>query len=345
MALQWKQHDVFKTAGSVVKVGKWQGANYDEMGNPIPSEFTLADIRKIHDNATEPIPIYVDLHGKGLDRRKPVGYAFRLGLSEDGTELAHNGFVFDIGAQRMISMGHDKVSPEITTVKDAKGNIVDRKLDGLCFVPHGAISDNELDIMVEKFSTPEGMAGDANAPNAGTPGNPTPALDINAIVAAAVKAATEASAVNTQKLIDEAVLKVGQNTQKPAEIPKQPEVIPPATTQNDSMNADLANMKTQFAAQQAVTDKLLNEKYEELVSQVKNLGIPDPSSIVSGLPKMQAIETLTGMKANLIQNASLSGVPRGLSGQNPGQNSEAQNYNECMHELGFNNPKYHAMFK
>lgn len=342
MALNYKSHDVLKTSGSVVKVGEYQGANFDEKGKPVPSKFGAFDIRRMHDNATEPIPIFVDLHGKGLDRRELAGWCFRLGMSPDGTELVHNGFVFNPKAQKLIASGHNQVSPEIETLKDAAGNIIDRKIEALCFVPDGAIDGQELNYMVEKFSTVDGMNGQTNAGNQDT--SPAPSVDVDAIVKNTAKAVLTELMPATKAMIDEAIK--GQTNTQDAEITQQKTVDPVGQT-DDKSATDIAALKAQAAANQQITDKLLNEKYEEVVSQVKKLGIPDPSSIVAGLTKLQAIETLTNMRAKLLESASLNGVPQGLSSQGVGhsQKTEAQVFSECMTDLGFNSERYLNMFK
>lgn len=344
MALNYKSHDVLKTSGSVVKVGEYQGANFDEKGKPVPSKFGAFDIRRMHDNATEPIPIFVDLHGKGLARRELAGWCFRLGMSPDGTELVHNGFVFNPKAQKLIAAGHNQVSPEIETFKDTAGNVIDRKIEALCFVPDGAIDGQELNYMVEKFSTVNGMDEQTNnSGEQGTGTTPAPAIDIGAIVKDTAKAVLTELMPATRAMIDEAIK--GQTNTQDAEITQQKTVDPVGQT-DDKSAAEIAQLKAQAAATQQITDKLLNEKYEEIVSQVKKLGIPDPSSIVAGLPKLQAIETLTNMKAKLLESASLNGVPQGLSSQGGHtQQSEQQMFRECMADLGFNSEHYLNMFK
>lgn len=345
MTLNYKSHDVLKTSGSVVKVGEYQGANFDSTGKPVPSKFGVTDIRRMHDNATEPIPIFVDLHGKGLNRRELAGWCFRLGMSPDGTELVHNGFVFNPKAQKLIASGHNQVSPEIETFKDAVGNIVDRKIEALCFVPNGAIDGQELNYMVEKFSTIDGMNGQTNTGNqdAGTT-PPATTIDAEAIVKNTAKAVLAELMPATKAMIDEAIK--GQTNTQDAEITQQQNASSGGQT-DDKSASEIAQLKAQAAANQQVTDKLLNEKYEEIVAHVKKLGIPDPSSIVAGLPKLQAIETLTSVRANLLQNASLNGVPQGLSNQGVGhsQKTETQVFEECMSELGFNSDHYRNMFK
>ena len=348
MTLNYKSHDVLKTSGSVVKVGEYQGANFDEKtGKPVPSKFGVFDIRRMHDNATEPIPIFVDLHGKGLARRELAGWCFRLGMSPDGKELVHNGFVFNPKAQKLIASGHNQVSPEIETMKDTTGNIIDRKIEALCFVPNGAIDGQELNYMVEKFSTIDGMNGQTNnagSQDAGTTTPPASNVDVDAIVKNTAKSVLAELMPATKAMIDEAIK--GQKNTQDAEITQQQNATPPSGQTDDKSAGEIAALKAQAAANQQVTDKLLNEKYEEVVSQVKKLGIPDPSSIVAGLPKLQAIETLTSVRANLLQNASLNGVPQGLSNQGMGnQKTEAQAFDECMTELGFNSEHYRNMFK
>lgn len=338
MTLNYKSHDVLKTSGTVVKIGEYQGANFDDDGKPYPSKFGAFDIRRMHDNATEPIPIYVDLHGKGLGKRELAGYAFRLGMSPDGTELAHNGFIFNSAAQKLVASGYDQISPEIETMKDANGNIIDRKIEALCFVPSGAMG-NEVNYMIEKFSTVDGMNGQTNAGTQDTP--PVQNIDVDAIVKSTAKAVLTELMPATKAMIDEAVSQVGQSTQD-AEITQQNQ--PTGTTDNNSAS-ELAALKAQAAANQQVTDKLLNEKFEEVVSQLKKLGIPDPSSLVSQVPRIQAIDILNGMRTSLIEKSTLNGVPQGLGTQGSGQKTEKQVFEECMTDLGFNSERYVNMFK
>ena len=344
MTLNYKSHDILKTSGTVVKVGEYQGANFDEeTGKPYPSKFGAFDIRRMHDNATEPIPIYVDLHGKGLVKREVAGYAFRVGMSPDGTELAHNGFIFNSAAQKLVASGYDQISPEIETVKDKNGNIIDRKIESLCFVPSGAMG-NEVNYMIEKFSTVEGMNGQTNngTQDAGTTTPPAQNIDVDAIVKSTAKAVLTELMPATKAMIDEAVSQVGQSTQD-AEITQQNQQNAGAT--DDKSASELAALKAQAAAQQQITDKLLNEKFEDVVSQLKKLGIPDPSSLVSQVPKLQAIEILNGMRTSLIEKSTLNGVPQGLGVQGTGQKTEQQMFDECMTDLGFNSEHYRNMFK
>ena len=343
MTLNYQSHDVLKTSGTVVKVGEYQGANFDENGKPVPSKFGAFDIRRMHDNATEPIPIYVDLHGKGLSKRELAGYAFRVGMSPDGKELAHNGFVFNPKAQKLVASGHNQISPEIETIKDAAGNIIDRKIEALCFVPSGAIDGTEVNYMIERFSTIDGMNGQTN--NVGTQTPPvTPQvgqIDVDAIVKSTAKAVLTELMPATKAMIDEAVSQVGQSTQG-AEVNQQNNQTNPPV----DYAAELAALKAQAAAQQQITDSLVNEKYDTVVSQLKKLGIPDPSSLVpKDIPRIQAIEILKGVATSIIERSELNGVPQGLGTQGTGQKTEEQNFNECMTELGFNSEHYRNMFK
>ncbi len=346
MTLNYQSHDVLKTSGTVVKVGEYQGANFDEKtGKPIPSKFGAFDIRRMHDNATEPIPIYVDLHGKDLSKRELAGWAFRVGISPDGKELAHNGFVFNPKAQKLVASGHNQISPEIETIKDAAGNIIDRKIEALCFVPSGAIDGTEVNYMIERFSTIDGMNGQTN--NAGTndAGTNPPAtgqqIDVDAIVKSTAKAVLTELMPATKAMIDEAVSQVGQSTQGAEVIPQGNQTNP-----TDGNAAELAALKAQAAAQQQITDALVNEKYDSIVSQLKKLGIPDPSSLVpKEIPRIQATEILKGVATSIIERSELNGVPQGLGTQGTGQKTEEQNFNECMTELGFNSEHYRNMFK
>jgi len=349
MTLKWKQKDVFKTAGTIIKVGTYQGDNRDDHGKLYQSTFDKRDIRLIHNNINEPIPIHVDMHGSGIDKRTVVGYAFRVGISDDENEIAHNGFVFDQKAQKLIAGGYNKISPEITTIKDSDGKIVDRIIDAICFVPDGAIDGNDLFCVAEKFSSPDKGAKMTNKLDSGSSGdimdssedidaNQEQQIDYDAIV----KKTAENLLPSLKTMIDDAVSKVGQNTQGAEIKVKETDVD---KTESDHASAEL---RAELESQRVITDRFLDEKLTEISNQLTELGIEDPSSIVKDLPKLKAIDLLEGMLAKIristIKNSSMSGVPKGIGNKGSKEKTQQDLFKENMIELGLNSEKYMKMF-
>lgn len=356
MALQWQQHEVLKTAGSIVRAGTWKGDNRDENGNLIESTITSSEIQKIYGKLTDsdPIPMYVDFHGKNAgDVRHPIGYAFKVGISEDGTDIVHNGFVFNPEAKKAIATGLDRISPEFKTIIDRDGRVVDRNLTGICFVKNAAMEGTEVNYMFEKFESPS--FGDAGS---GAGGNSDSSDAGNVDVASMVNDAVGSALKDLPKLINEAVSK-GLSTQG-AEInqpgAKKPEGGQPPSTGTPGADVkdqktgdggvDLSGLTSQIAEQKVFIDQMLSEKYNTLVGRVKELGISDPASIVAGLSVPQAIEILSKTEVNLIQNASTRGVPKnpGSPGGGQGSKTQEQTFNECMAEVGLTDEKYLKMF-
>jgi hypothetical protein len=343
MQLQWKPGKILKTSGSIVKVGEYQGRNFDDQGNPVRSKFDSGKIQRLYENATEPIPMYADDHTLG-GSRVPVGYAFRFGMNDTKTDVVHNGYVFDHNAAHLVSVGElGDLSPEIETIVDEAGNVTSERITGLCFVKQSGISGNSVNTMTQVFST---IVNDSVPPTTVTPtGTPpvspstvTPPITTtppSVSVEDIVKTVMAGIASQLPGMVNEAVK--GQNSQTAeTTTPHSPPVQP------SGENGISAEVMAKLNAQQAVINAMQTKDVNNLIAEVKSLGIADPAAIVADLPPDIQIKILTSMKEKVFQNGTFAGVPGGLGQNGDGWSgkSESDKVLECLKEVGFTDPKY-----
>jgi len=369
MVLQYNGN-VLKTSGSIVRVGKFRGDNRDDYGKLYDSVFNATDISKMISNVSEPIPIYVevDLHNKSGKKRNVAGYALDLRVNQDKTGIDHRGFIFDDDAKKLVAMGYDKISPEIETVKDESGTVVDRKIEAICFVPSAAIPGNEALCVVEKFSSPVSGGNnmsfkktetDAGASDAGNDGGQDGneqndsgnqgGFDMDAFAAKFAEKAKPMIGGMVKDLVDEA-FKMGhkddtQDAKTGASgsadsgngVPEQKFELPPEVVNQLKQNNE-------------VITSLQKKELSGIAAQLEELGIDNPSGIVEGLPLQTAIDTLSKLLVNArkanIQNSSIAGVPKQVgTGSGGKRKTQDDIFLECMSETGFNDERYLEMFR
>ena len=256
--MQTKSSVILRVNGNMITSGTYTSSDGTEV------KFTPELIRKIFSKVKDHVPYYITHEGAPIvsgakDERVPVGYAYKVGLSDDSSETTHEGFVFDAGAKQRVSSDCDNVSPEIDFVTDDDGNVIDGTLTGLAFVPNPAINGTNVASAATVFSR-------QTKKNSSTEGN-MPEDDLNVQLEAARKQALKFS----DDL--EAEKKSHRDTQLKFEAEQQ-------------KNKELFEKYTD----------LLNEQVKAHSLEVKSLGFAKPEELVNGLEPEAAIQVLVGIK-------------------------------------------------
>lgn len=157
--ISWKSTEILKVTGSTLKGGIFQGSRPTENGLIVadnPTSFSPSYIAKVFESITNHIPLYID---HSVVDRRPVGYAFKFGVSSSLDDVQYTGFVFDKDAkQKIVLGGYTAVSPEI------EGDDTSPALTGIAFVRNPAISDTGVSSEMTVFSTGEGMTETTEVP-------------------------------------------------------------------------------------------------------------------------------------------------------------------------------------
>lgn len=128
----------------------------------------------------------------------------------------------------------------------------------------------------------------------------------------------------------------------PPQVVTPPVVQTPATQAPTDTRDDVRVMKEQNEALVAKLDQLLTERYEGIVTELKNSGITDPDKIVHGLPVEQKIAVLSQMKTSIVKKAPLASTtsekvpPSGQPSKTDVQNA----VEEVLGELGYSMEEY-----
>lgn len=312
-SVTWKSAEILKVFGTTIREGIYTGNKADPAGGKItpdlPTEFTPAKIATIYENIKTHVPIYLG-HSTEITRR-PIGYAYKFGVTETLDDIKYNGFVFDNDAiVKIATMGYDKVSPEIS--ED------DSELKGIAFVPNPAITGTDADMELKVFNAAQ---TDSNA-------GATPMADETTTMS------TPAAPAQTPAQT--------QTTPVPAQTPVQP-VAEKNSVDVSALVSQVDDFRTKYEQANARIEALMTQQYDTVVSEMKGLGVSDPGSIVRGLPTEQKIAVLTKMKESIVLNKPLATPTTSESA--PDKTAVDTALNEVLAELGVSSEEYAKITK
>lgn len=308
-SVTWKSAEILKVFGTTIKEGTFTGSKIYPTGvkSPdSPTTFTPAKIAKIYENITTHVPIYLG-HGNDISR-KPIGYAYKFGVTETLDDIKYNGFIFDSDAMRkIVTEGWDKVSPE--TSQD------DTQLLALAFVPNPAIEGTDADMEIKLFSQ-----GDTK---------PTTSMT-ETVSSQGSENVTAQAQTNVQQPV---------STTKP-ETPKETireTVIKEQAPDVSALVSQVEEYRNKYEQAVAKNESLLTQQYDVLVGEMKSLGLTDPASIVRGLPVEQKISVLSKMKESIVTTKPLASPTSSTTEDNSSIDSALES---TLKELGVSKEEY-----
>jgi len=317
--ITWKSAEILKVFGTTIREGIYTGGKTEVAGGittrDTPTNFTPAKIANIYENISTHVPFY--LGHNGGPTRKPIGYAYKFGVTETLDDIKYNGFVFDQDAMRKISTeGYDKVSPEIL---DDSNTLV-----GIAFVMNPAITGTEADMEPIVFSK-----GDTTS----------------------VTGDTKMSEQSTETPITNNV-----PTQTiPAQVTPTPS-IPQVAAQNvaqiatpsvdvSALVSQVEDYRGKYEQATAQIEALMTQRYDGVVAEMKGLGVSDPGSIVRGLPTEQKIAVLSKMKESIVLNKPLASPTPNAPTDSAQKTDIDKALNEVLSELGVKPDEYAKITK
>jgi hypothetical protein len=331
-SLKWKSSEILKVNGSTIKEGVFVG--HDGNNEKRPVNFTPELINKIYDSIDCNVPIY--LGHDDTPTRKPIGYAFKFGMSPSHDDIQYEGFIFNEAARnKIVTEGWDKVSPELDIDYDISGGYTNASVSGISFVPRPAIAGTEANMGVAVFSKPEDENKDREVKNM----TGKAMFDDQAAANAVQTSATGTTTSNT----------TGTYTVPPAVF--TPVVTPTAPdsglTADDvaSLRQELAEAKAAREAERVKNDKLMNQRVDEMVTELKSLGVENPSDIVKGLSSEQKQAVLSKLKSTMVKNQEMA-QPSTNPGSVPESSknvSQEQLFKETLKELGMTVEEYNKL--
>lgn len=330
--VNWKTSKILKVFGTTIKEGTFTGCEPDGTGSikkSDPTTFTPDVIARIYENIETHVP-FVITHGES---KRPIGYAYKFGVSDTLDDIKYNGFIFDEEALRKISVeGYDSISPEIEEIRDKDtGELIDVKLVRLAFVQNPAISGTDVSMEQIYFSTGTPNSKDDNKMTA----EPTQSQSVTTTQTQPV---TTTNVQVPQEDIDEPIT----GTKVP-DINTMFDAIKPVAPKNEpapDVSADIADIRTKLEKEIARNEKLMGERLSEIVSEMKQLGVDDPSSIVKGLPTENKIEVLNKLKNTLVKTKPIvQTTTSGTMDTEPKKTEEAA-LESVLSELGVSKEYY-----
>ena len=307
--IAWKSAEILKVYGSTLKQGTFIGGKSTNSGvitKDEPTNFTPNYIANIYENISSHIPLYID---HALGDRRPIGYAFKFGVSESLDDIKYTGFVFNQQARNKIMIeGYDYVSPEIEEVNGVP------HLQGIAFVKNPAISGTDVSVETTVFSKPTNNtdSGDGNSMS-------------DTVVSEAVVAAPAQTTMPDVTMPD-----VTTTSNNAAYRPYTAPAVDPIA----ELKAQMEEYKAKFEQQSVKTEQLLTGQYNTLLAEVKSLGVDDPSKIVHGLPTEQKIVVLAKLKDSLVKNKPMTQTSPVAMTENTEQNDNDKAFKEVIKELG-----------
>lgn len=308
--ITWKSAEILKVFGTTIREGIYTGGKTEVAGGittqDTPTQFTPAKIARIYENISTHVPLYLG-HGGG-PTRKPIGYAYKFGVTETLDDIKYNGFIFDQDAMhKIITEGHDRVSPEIT--EDVE------HLIGIAFVPNPAIDGTEADMQQIVFSK-----GDTNSTDG-----------VTSMTDETTTAQPTPQPVQTQ---------TQQQSQSPSQAQAQAAVKTETIVPDVSaLVSQVEDFRGKYEQALAKIETLMTQQYETVVSEMKSLGVSDPGSIVRGLPTEQKIAVLSKMKESIVLNKPLA-TPTPSAPDQPAPTDVDKALNEVLTELGVSKEEY-----
>lgn len=273
-SVTWKSAEILKVFGTTIREGTFTGSKIYPSGiktSDSPTTFTPAKIAKIYENISTHVPIYLG-HGSDINRR-PIGYAYKFGVTDTLDDIRYNGFIFDKSAiNKIATEGYDKVSPELSTD--------DSELLGLSFVPNPAIHGTDADMEIKLFSQ-----GDTKS---------TPSMT------EIVSNQGSEPAHQTQEIVQPV------NTPKPEIQQVKETIIKEQAPDVSALVSQNEEYKTRYEQATAKIEYLLNQQYEVIAAEVKSLGIAEPEKMVRGLTTEQKISVLSKMKDSIVTTRPLA---------------------------------------
>lgn len=304
-SIKWKSSEILKVFGTTIREGTFTGGNVTDDGiisRGSPTTFTPSKIAKIFEHIDTHVPLYL---GHSTDpNRKPIGYAYKFGVTDTLDDIKYNGFIFDKTAMnKIVAEGWDRVSPEISRE--------DEYLDGIAFVMNPAISGTDADLEQIVFS--QGETNDTSMTEAvNTP-----------------ETVTTTTAQNTETKPVQAEPKVEHLT---AELIKQD--VPDIS----ALVKQVEDYKTKYEQAVAKTEELHTQNYNNIVAEMKDLGIENAAAIVKGLPVEQKISVLSKMKESIVTKTPLA-TPTESTTEDVGSEVD-QALDEVLDELGVSKEEY-----
>jgi hypothetical protein len=308
-SIKWKSSEILKVFGTTIREGTFTGGNVTDDGvisRGSPTTFTPSKIAKIFENIDTHVPLYLG-HSTEPNRR-PIGYAYKFGVTETLDDIKYNGFIFDKGAMNKIATeGWDRVSPEIS------GD--DERLDAIAFVMNPAINGTDAGIEQIVFSQ-----GDVNS-NSMTETN-TPDVSTSDV---------STTNVPTQS-----------TTQQTGSVPEHKSTPEPIKTETpvdvSALVKQVEDYKAKYEQATAKTEELHTQHFNNIVAEMKDLGIEKPDQIVKGLPVEQKISVLSKMKESIVTKTPLA-TPTESTTQNDRTTVDTA-LDEVLIELGVSKEEY-----
>lgn len=310
--LKWKSAEILKVFGSTLKQGTFIGGRATNSGTITkdePTNFTPNYIANIYENITTHVPLFID---HGISDRKPIGYAFKFGVTETLDDIQYAGFVFNQQARNKIMIdGYDYVSPEI----DEDNGMP--HLRGIAFVRNPAISGTEVGAEIKVFSSvgTNSPNGDSNTMNDTIVGD----VPVNPIT-------TSTGTASSQPYIPTHPQPV---VHAPTNVTNTPNLV-----DLSELRAEIAEYKAKFEQQSAKTEQLLTGQYNSVVVEMKSLGIEEPGKIVQGLPTEQKIAILSKLKDSLVKNKPMTSTTSTMPNVDDKTSENEKAFKEVVTELG-----------
>lgn len=328
-SVKWKSAEVLKVYGTTIREGIYTGNKLDVASGKIvpdlPTEFTPDRIARIYDNIKTHVPIYLG-HSASPDR-KPIGYAFKFGVTETLDDIKYSGFIFDKDAiNKIVVEGYNKVSPEL--------NDDISELQALAFVQVPAIEGTEAEQMELKvFNAPaqiDNKGAQTMTENEGVQPTTNVQTMANVQPSSVVPSLTN---VHTQPMT---------NVQPPVNTPA-PERQSDIPVRVEELSKQVEEFRSKYEQANARIESLLTQQYDAVVAEMKGLGVSDPGSIVRGLPTEQKIAVLSKMKESIIMNKPIAGPTTSPA---PADKSSVDNaLDEVLAELGISKESYAKIAK
>lgn len=292
--MHFKSSEIYKVSGSM-KQGKFVSNDGTEV------EITPELISKIYQNVKGHIPYYLS-HDNPLIRT-PIGYAYKVGKDEGDNTLLHEGFVFDKKAQRELAINYsDKISPEIDLEIDKEtGKITNASLHALSFVHNPAIPDTKVEIIRQLFSKGENESSMQDKD-----------VKLNETVVNPITGTETVGNVTITAPVSQEQPKV---TIPPAPVVQERQT--PVTIVDITKYEDrIKELEMKLEEDKKFKESVFNEKYTNVVNDLKSLGVTDVENVVTDLPVDQKILVLTKMKEKIIKTAPIGNPSSDIGASN-----------------------------
>jgi hypothetical protein len=295
----WKTVDALHVDGASIRAIPVK----DHHGKLTP--WTPSIIEKMFNKIKGPVPFYV---GHDLTALSPttVGYGVKFGITDNKDDITYSGFVFDESAiKQIIEDGYNSISPEVETVYDANGELIDSTLLAMAFVKNPAFPGMQVQFANAAFSAPE---SEELTSKTGEPMSKSTAIGI---LKSKGLSDTEIETLTQAFESEQAAPQTVPQSAPPVTTP--PVVTPAIPAPTTAAPTDMSGFETRIAEQAAeiarltqTNESLLQTQYTSVRDEVKGLGIANPDEIVKGLPTEQKISILSKLKTNMARTQPMS---------------------------------------